>query len=113
MWKVDPTKMCRQHLLGEHNEMHAFAGTILKSQIFPRPKGAIRDFATTKYITWGYCEVHSIQDRHDELRVEMLRRGYTHDDNKLLPPFVSYECGCVSPSLSELELKRRCKNCKF
>jgi hypothetical protein len=30
MWMVDPRQMCRQHLLGEHNELHMFAGTMRK-----------------------------------------------------------------------------------
>ena len=28
MWMVDPQIMCRQHLLGEHTEMHMFVGTL-------------------------------------------------------------------------------------
>ena len=28
MWLVDPKKLCREHLLGEHLEMHMFAYSI-------------------------------------------------------------------------------------
>ncbi len=28
MWMVDTKKLCRQHLLAEHSEMHMFAGAL-------------------------------------------------------------------------------------
>ena len=32
MWMVDPKKMCRKHLLGEHVEIHMMVGTLLKGR---------------------------------------------------------------------------------
>lgn len=66
MWMVDPNFMCRQHLLGEHAELHKclpawkkqkpIAGSMLINSIEP-----------TSYKT-----------RHDELATEMLKRGSKH-----------------------------------
>ena len=37
MWLVNPALLCRQHLLGEHVEMHMFAGHILEGYVlYPR-----------------------------------------------------------------------------
>lgn len=108
-WNVDPTKMCRQHLLGEHNEMHSFVGTILKSQ--KGGKGAIKDFTKTKYVTEGFVEVHNLQKRHEELVTEIHRRGMQH--NSPLPEFNSFVCGVINIKANELELGRRCLECDF
>src|ERR1017187_1935082 len=103
MWKVDPTMMCRKHLLGEHVEMHMFVGTI--------NKGIVKDFSNSKYVTEGLVEVHSIKMRHEELVAEMTRRGYDHKTN--LPDFKEFVCGSVDVAASETELGRRCTECKF
>ena len=34
MWGVDPKQMCRQHLLGEHVELHMQAGAVLEKMGF-------------------------------------------------------------------------------
>ena len=66
MWKIPPALLCRQHLLGEHNEMHKFVGAIEKKK------------SIDGYIKKGLVEVHNIQLRHDTLAEEMVRRGYKH-----------------------------------
>ena|ERR1035437_4977761 len=106
MWKVDPSKMCRKHLLGEHVEMHMFVGTINKG------------ISVRGYISAGLVEVSHIPQRHDILMVEMLRRKYKH--NKDLP-FIDWtklsdtqiKANTVDIVSNEIELHRRCKECKF
>jgi len=66
MWMVDPKKMCRRHLLGEHVETHMFLGTL---------KRGIR---IGGYIDKNLFEPLSLSTRHDELAKEMVRRGYNH-----------------------------------
>lgn len=98
-WMVDPKCLCRQHLLGEHNECHSFIGCIKKGTSL---KG---------YISKGLVEVDKIQKRHDELAEEMIRRGYNHksplDCCNLL-----WEEGCVDSEQNIEELKRRCPECR-
>ena len=64
---VNPTIMCREHLLGEHAEIHMFVGTIDRGR-------SIRG-----YVERGLLEVHSLFNRHEELVQEMKRRNCRHD----------------------------------
>lgn len=99
MWKVDVTKMCTKHLLGEHVELHMFVGTILKNK------------SLSGYVEKGLIETSHIVRRHQELAAEMRRRGMNHKSP--LPEFEVDSMGVVDTLANELELKRRCRNCKF
>ena len=108
MWKVDPAKMCRQHLLGEHVEMHMFVGALSKGQNL------------SGYINGGLVDISYIVDRHMELVAEMFRRGYRHKSPLLLPKMLpesltieDYSKNLIDIGANEAELKRRCKNCQF
>jgi hypothetical protein len=90
--------MCRQHLLGEHLEMHMFMGTINQGK------------SLAGYINNGLVEVHLIRARHDFLVKEMKARGYNHQsplDCGLLP-----RGGKISIAGNIKELKSRCKECR-
>lgn len=99
MWKVNPRYLCRKHLLGEHLEMHMFLGVI-------RTGNSLRG-----YIKNGLVEIHNIIKRHNELKAEMIRRGYNHKSNipKSAEKLLWIE-GKVDIKGNEIELKRRCKN---
>jgi len=106
MWKVDPSKMCRKHLLGEHVEMHMFVGSINKG------------IKVDGYIRTGLVDACDISWRHTQLVDEMKRRKYNH--NKELPLIDLKELlrlttvlGKVDVVANEIELHRRCKECKF
>jgi len=90
--------MCRQHLLGEHVEMHMFAGTINEGK-------SIQGYLDNQLI-----EVHNIQKRHNKLVKEMKRRKMKHNSPL---NFKSEKIGYVDTELNELVLKERCKECKF
>jgi hypothetical protein len=66
MWMVDPARMCRQHLLGEHVELHMFLGGMRK--------GARMD----GYVVGHMLEPLAIASRHEALVHEMSLRGYEH-----------------------------------
>lgn len=66
MWMLPPEQLCRKHLLGEHVELHMFAGTLLKQRCID---GFIRK---------GLLEPASLLARHEALAEEMTRRGYNH-----------------------------------
>lgn len=103
MWNVDPRKMCRNHLLGEHLEMHMFAGSIRKGVSI---KG---------YVEKGLVDVNHIKDRHDELADEMGRRGYCHK-SPLKSDFLAKhkgERGKVDKIRNIYDLKKRCRKCQF
>lgn len=98
MWGVDPRKMCRQHLLGEHLEMHMFIGTIREGK------------SLTGYINNGLVELHLIVTRHDSLAKEMKKRGYNHKSP--LKYFPLPKGGKISRVENVKELKKRCKECR-
>lgn len=97
MWNIDPKKMCRRHLLGEHVEMHMFVGVLNKNRSI---KG---------YLEKNLVEVHNIRKRHDELVIEMKRRGYNHKSD--LPEYNNTVSGKVNKVFNTQDLKSRCSEC--
>ena len=98
MWMVDPKKLCRKHLLGEHVECHMFVGTILK------------EISLLEYKEKGLMEVHNLKDRYKKLSEEMISRGYNH--NSPLPEFKLFNCGNINPVENLKILRERCEECK-
>lgn len=108
MWMVDPQFMCRQHLLGEHREIHALIGSMRKG------------LRLDGFIQKGILEPKSAHTRHDDLVLEMERRGYRHDTpidafefheliSRLYHPANSVE---VAREWSYNELMERCESCR-
>ena len=95
---VEPGLLCRQHLMGEHVELHMLVGSLNKGRSV---KGFIRD---------GLIEVQSVRDRHEQLASEMTRRGYNHQSP--LPEFNSFVAGSVNVYDNIEELKKRCTECR-
>lgn len=98
MWNVPVENLCRQHLLGEHNEMHAFVGCIKKGTSL---KG---------YIDKGLVETHNIKHRHNLLAEEMIKRGYKHLSP--IQEFVCQDIGVVNSEQNINELHKRCVKCR-
>jgi len=69
IWDIDPKLLCRQHLLGEHRELHAL-WTILTEN-----KKGYRQHPETK--RW-VGKLAALYTRHERLVKEMERRGYNH-----------------------------------
>lgn len=66
MWPVPASTLCQKHLLGEHVEMHMFAGSLDKGT------------GMTGYIEGGQVSLANLTKRHNLLSAEMSRRGYSH-----------------------------------
>jgi len=99
LWLVDPSKMCRKHLLGEHVECHMFVGCINKG------------VSLNGYINKGLVNTGLIKNRHNELVKEMKKRGMNHKSQ--LPSFNIPILGYVDVKGNEKELAKRCCECKF
>jgi hypothetical protein len=69
IWDVPPTILCRQHLLGEHRELHALWS------ILTQGRTGYANHPETK--RWRGKQA-ALYRRHEALVAEMLRRGYTH-----------------------------------
>ena len=101
MWKVNPKVMCRQHLLGEHLEMHMFKGCWEKGK------------SVSGYIEKGLVEMTEVKNRHDELVIEMSRRSYNHKSPmEIFLRNVSFYDGQVDEKANLIELAKRCPECK-
>ena len=70
-WTVNPSVLCRMHILGEHVEHHMFLGSIVKK------------ISLTGYILNNLIEPKSLLIRHNLLVEEMLRRGFNHKSDLL------------------------------
>lgn len=95
---VDPRIFCRQHLLGEHVELHMFVGVLRKGT------------SVRGYLDHGLLQVGSLVSRHKELAREIVRRGMRHQSR--LPRIVFPAVGRVSVEESTEELIRRCEECR-
>ena len=74
---ADPKTLCRNHLLGEHFELHKFRHMFVKK----------RDMTTR--IKRNQIFPSLMKQRHDELVCEMIRRGYNHN-SPYKQPDISY-----------------------
>jgi len=101
MWMVDPAIMCRQHLLGEHVELHMMAAHL---RLGRRVDG---------YVNNNCVEPRSIGARHKALAAELARRGYRHASPLEQPPVASWQRpkACVDAAASLADLTGRCAEC--
>jgi len=97
MWMVEPTILCRQHLLGEHLELHMFTGVINKGNNLHG------------YINNNLCDPSSIIRRHDALVEEMQKRGYSHRSPLQLKK--EPVCTPINMEAAKKALLARCPEC--
>lgn len=71
IWDFPPSYLCRQHLLGEHRELHGLWNILTKHS----GKGGYSRHPET--MRWVGKE-HALYLRHEALVEEMLRRNYQH-----------------------------------
>ena len=70
IWDLPPEILCRQHLLGEHRELHGLWN------ILTLDKKGYREHPETKRWVGRLAALYS---RHEALVAEMHRRGYRHN----------------------------------
>ena len=69
IWDIDPSELCRQHLLGEHRELHGLWNILTQDK-----KGYRRHPETMRW----EGKLAALYDRHEALVEEMSARGYGH-----------------------------------
>ena len=69
IWDVPPSLMCRQHLLGEHRELHGLWRILTEDR-----QGYARHPETCRW----RGKLAALYQRHESLVEEMARRGYRH-----------------------------------
>jgi hypothetical protein len=72
IWDIPPNRLCRNHLLGEHRELHAIWSIINKNK-----KGYSRHPETVRW----KGKLKALYLRHEKLVKEMTKRGYNHNSN--------------------------------
>jgi hypothetical protein len=100
MWGVDPKILCNKHLLGEHVEMHMFAGCIKKGI-------SLEGYFKNKLV----C-VNLLKKRHDDLAHEMVSRGIKHNTPMSEIDFSKLKYGEIDVKKNINELISRCPKCK-
>ena len=98
-WLVDPSMLCRKHLLGEHVEHHMFMGTIMKGT------------SVAGYLRDGLLEPRTLQKRHAELVDEMHKRGYNHKSPLLDVDISHLPYGKIDIARNIEDLRNRCEEC--
>lgn len=98
MWMVDPQFMCERHLTLEHGSCHLIVLALNEGEDL---SSLLKD---------GHIEIGSLHERHEELVLEMDRRGLDHCS--LLPSFESGSVGVVDRHRSALDLADICVSCE-
>jgi hypothetical protein len=71
IWDVPPQQLCRQHLLGEHRELHGLWNILV---VHGGTGGYSRHPETRRWVG----KTRALFERHQHLVSEMERRGYRH-----------------------------------
>ena len=100
MWNIEPKKMCRQHLLGEHFEIHKLIGNLKNSRTWGKS-------LTAK----GFLEPQNALKRHNKLVCEMRKRNFNHK-SPLKIGNVKLPKGKIDRKKSLRDLKKRCEECR-
>ena len=102
MWMCNPKILCKNHLLGEHKEIHQLIGSLKTGR------------SITGHLVKGQVEPMSIWQRHQELVVEMKRRNYNHKTpiipEEILIP-IEWKKYKVDRQKSLVDLLKRCPKC--
>lgn len=69
IWDLAPERLCRQHLLGEHRELHGLWAVLTLGKT-----GYARHPETRRW----EGRLAALYARHEALVAEMARRGYMH-----------------------------------
>lgn len=69
IWDLPPSILCRQHLLGEHRELHGLWNILTLGK-----RGYSRHPETLRWVG----KLAALHKRHEALAREIIARGYNH-----------------------------------
>lgn len=69
IWDIDPTDLCRSHLLGEHRELHGLWNVLTLD---------LRGYRHHPETRRWEGKLAALYRRHESLVAEMKRRGFNH-----------------------------------
>lgn len=88
IWDIPVERLCRNHLLGEHRELHAIWSVIVDDR-----KGYSKH---PEVLRWQ-GRLGALWLRHEQQKDEMLRRGYSHLSPLYLDDVEEGHSGRLSP----------------
>lgn len=100
MWMVNPKLLCKNHLLGEHGEIHKHRHVFIKGWSIAGRKGQI--------------DPSQMAARHTQLSLEMIERGMKHQSPYQQPDLSIYDLEgfTVDVNKSVKELAKKCPKCR-
>lgn len=103
IWDVSPDILCRQHLLGEHRELHGLWNILVQGKT-----GYSRHPETRRWVG----KLAALYTRHEALVDEIERRGYRHNSplDPALAIGVATQSEFVDPPEQQIALLRQ-KGC--
>ena len=103
IWDIPCRKLCRNHLLGEHRELHAIWSILTKKK-----KGYSHHPETLRW----KGKLKALYARHEALVSEMTKRGYRHLSAipKRLAKGAGWQNVFVDPYREQIKILRR-KGC--
>lgn len=69
IWDISPGILCRNHLLGEHRELHAIWSVLTKNK---------KGYSCHPEVLRWRGRLKALYIRHENLVAEMEKRGYCH-----------------------------------
>ncbi len=69
IWDIPPEKLCREHLLGEHRELHGVWAVLTQGK---------KAYSNHPEVARWRGKTRALYLRHERLVEEMARRGYVH-----------------------------------
>ena len=97
---INPKLLCKQHLLGEHFEIHKLIGNLKHTGKWAR--------ALTRK---GFLEPQNALKRHNKLAAEIVKRNMKHKSPLKLEG-VDLPHGTVNLKKSIKDLTKRCRKCR-
>jgi hypothetical protein len=99
IWDVEPWRLCRSHLLGEHRELHAVWTILTRGK---------RGYALHPETLRWQGRLRALYLRHEALVAEMARRGYNHGTplDESLATGLDVQDRYVDPPERQLDLLR-------
>lgn len=99
IWDIPPDKLCRNHLLGEHNELHAIWNILTQGK-----KGYSNHPETKRWVG----KLKALFRVHEEIVREMIARGYNHNSplDKTLAKGKSIQTSHVDSIERQIEILR-------
>jgi hypothetical protein len=100
MWMINPAMLCRNHLLGEHVEIHKHRHNFVAGHSIAGRRDQI--------------DPARMGERHEALAAEMVRRGYRHESPYQQPDLSGYDLSGhgVDVAAARADLLARCGECR-